>query len=143
MELLVVSMLMIIVMMITACFWKWFSPGVSDLIAKEHLMREARLTIQSLAYDFGNVSEISGGGQLFINNNIQYYRENDGDLNLYRRNISEGTDFAISDCVSDLSVTENPPGSNIWAIALEFKTRSYKNDRPFRCEMVFHWSPPD
>ncbi|MGA2914650.1 MAG: type II secretion system protein [Sedimentisphaerales bacterium] len=143
MELLVVSILMVVVMMITAQFWRWFSPGVADLIARERLMRESRIMMQSLAYDFGAASEISGGGQLFIDGNIRYYQEGNGDLNLYRQDISGGTDFAIADCVSDFSVEENPSGSNLWQITVQLEARAYKNNQPFRKEIVFHWSPPD
>jgi len=142
MELLVVSILMVVVMMITAQFWKWFSPCITDLIARERLLREARLTMQSLSYDFGNATEISGGNQLIINGNIYYYRESDDDPNLHRRDLSGATDFTISDCISDFSVEENPPGSNLWQITLEFSARSYNNDQPFSRELVFHWSPP-
>jgi prepilin-type N-terminal cleavage/methylation domain-containing protein len=141
-ELLVVSILMVVVMMITAQFWRWFSPCIADLIAREHLLREARLTMQSFAYDFGAASEISGGDQLLINSNIYYYRESSSDPNLYRRNYSEGTNFVIADCVSDFSVEENPPGSNLWEINMTLQARSYKNNQPFRRELIFHWSPP-
>lgn len=142
MELLVVSVLMIIVMMIVAQFWKWFSPCITDLIARERLLREGRLTMQNLSYDFGSATEISGGSQLIINGNIYYYRESPDDSNLYRRDVSEGTDFAIADCVSNFSVEENPEGSNLWQITLEFSARSYNNDQPFSRELVFRWSPP-
>lgn len=143
MELLIVSILMVIVVMIMNQFWRWFSPCVTDLIAREHLLRESRLTMQNFAYDFGAASEISGGDQLLINNNICYYRKNISDPNLYRRNDSEGTNFAISDCVSDFSVVENPPNSNLWEINVTFQARSYNRDQPFSRELVFHWSPPN
>ena len=142
-ELLIVSILMVIVMMITSQFWKWFSPCLADLIAREHLLREARLVTQSFAYDFGSATEITGGDQLVINGNIYYYRQNSSDPNLYRRNISGSSEFVIADCISDFSVVENPAGSNIWDITLQFEARSYKNSQPFSRELVFHWSPPN
>lgn len=53
-ELLVVSILMIIVLLITSQFWIWFSPSVVEMIAREHILREARMAIQNLAADFGS-----------------------------------------------------------------------------------------
>lgn len=146
-ELVVVSILMVIVIMITNQFWRWFSPGVADLIAREHILRESRLLTGSLACDFGSAdlsTEISGGDQLVVNG-IRYYRESDSDKNLYRQDISVtgGPDFVIADCVADFWVQENPPNTNQWQITVLFEGQSYKKTLPFRKEVVFHWSPPD
>lgn len=142
MELLVVSILMTIVMMITAQFWKWFSPCVSDLIARGHLLREARLTMQSLAYDFGNATSITGGSQLVVNGKIRYYRESEDNPNLYRRDIPAGREFTIADCVSDFSVREYPLYSHLWEITVEFQARSFNNSQPFTKEYTYHWRSP-
>jgi len=143
-ELQVVSILMIIVTLITAQFWQWFSPCVAEITAREHILFEARIAMQNFACDFGSASVISfAGGTLGIDKNgdgdsdIYYFRGSVDDPNaLQRRAGLAGPVLTVADCVSSFAVEEYPPNSNIWQITLEFGSHGAVR------KMIFRWNEP-
>ncbi len=147
-ELMVVSILMTIVVLITAQFWRWFSPNVSFMIARGHILREARVAMENLAADFGSAvgaSSVSGSGLLICKdsgdypNGIADWTAPDVMVDysivnntLQRNDLSTGSVFTIADCISNITVEQVSP--TLLSITLEFSKGGA--DR----ELVFLWS---
>jgi type II secretory pathway pseudopilin PulG len=150
MELLVVSILMIIVVLITSQFWMWFSPSVTEMIAREHILREARMAMQNLAADFGSAV----GAAPIGNNRLVLCRDGgdfpDGEPNwaapdvlvdyflegntLQRSDLSTGAEFTVADGISNLTVEQVSPTLLRITLALECRT--------VERQLVFMWSAP-
>ncbi len=148
MELLVVSMIMVMVMMITTQFWAWFSPSITDIIARERILRESHLAMQFFAHDFGSAVRVDAdsNGTGFIvtrkdvnDANVEVHYSFENDTKTIIRRMSSGEEFTIADGISSFTVvTENP-----LTISLELEHRGYyAHSDPIRRELVFHWSPP-
>jgi len=149
-ELMVVSILMTIVVLITAQFWRWFSPNVSFMISRGHILREARVAMENLAADFGSAVGASAVGEngLLICKDSGDYPNGIADWtapdvmvdysivnnSLQRNDLSTGSVFTIADCISDLTVEQVSP--TLLRITLEFAQAGA--DR----ELVFLWSTP-
>jgi prepilin-type N-terminal cleavage/methylation domain-containing protein len=147
-ELLVVSILVVMLMLITTQFWTWFSPSIAEMVAREHLLREARIAMQSLAADFGSVV-----GVTLIGTDRIILCKDSGDLpngladwaapdilvdyafvdNTLRRSDSAGADFTVADCVSNFTADPGPP----LTITLEFQGKGDSRS------LVFMWSEPN
>jgi prepilin-type N-terminal cleavage/methylation domain-containing protein len=149
-ELLVVSILMTIVVLITSQFWRWFSPNVSFMISRGHILREAQVAKENLAADFGSAVGVSGVGEngLLICKDAGDYPNGIADWtapdvmvnyslvenSLQRNDLSTGSVFTIADCISNLTVEQISP--TIMRITLEFAQGGA--DR----ELVLLWSSP-
>jgi uncharacterized membrane protein len=145
-ELLVVSILMTIVFMIIAQFWKWFSPSLNDMIGRWHLLCESKLTTQILAQDFGSTVAVTVG-----ENEISLCRDTGNPPNgfadgsdiwvdyylsgnkLMRRDIDAGADFAVADGVTGFTVESIPP---VFRITLNLQSSTASR------QLVFLWSTP-
>ena len=124
-ELLVVSILMTIVVLITSQFWRWFSPNVSFMIARGHILREAQVAKENLAADFGSAVGVSSVGEngLLICKDSGDYPNGIADWtapdvmvdyslvenSLQRNDLSTGSVFTIADCISNLTVEQLSP----------------------------------
>jgi prepilin-type N-terminal cleavage/methylation domain-containing protein len=149
-ELLVVSILMVIVVLITAQFWMWFSPSLNEMIGRWHLLREGRLITQNFAADFGSTVGATPVGEDRIvlckdsgpNPNgtadwaapdvlVDYYFSGG---KLQRNDISTGADFAVADNVSAFTVEQISPTSIRISLDLQCSTASR--------QLVFYWNKP-
>jgi type II secretory pathway pseudopilin PulG len=147
-ELLVVSILMTIVFMIIAQFWKWFSPSLNDMIGRWHLLRESKLATQILAQDFGSTvgAMIVGENELALckdtgnppngvadwstDTRVDYYLSGD---KLMRSELDAGANFAIADGVSGFTVESVPP---VIRITLDLQSSTASR------QLVFYWNMP-
>ncbi|MBN1787228.1 MAG: type II secretion system protein [Sedimentisphaerales bacterium] len=149
-ELMVVSLLMFIVVMLTNQFWTWFTPSVTDIIARAHTLREARMAMRSLADDFGAAVGAAplGGNRLILCKDggdfpngladwsapdvlVDYYIV---DSSLYRNNVSAGTGFAVADGVTGFTVEQISP--TLIRITLDLAVRDFSR------QLTFMWSQP-
>jgi type II secretory pathway pseudopilin PulG len=147
MELLVVSILMVIVMLITSQFWMWFSPSVTEMIAREHILREAKMAAQNLAADFGSAvgaapfgsdglvlckdgGDFPSGDANWAPPDVLVYYSLVG--NTLQRSDSTGAEFTVADSVSNFTVGEGPP----LRITLELQCQDVAR------QLVFMWSAP-
>ena len=147
-ELQVVAILMVIVMLIITQFWKWFLPSVTEMIAREHILCEARIAMQNLAADFG-----SAVGVTPIGNNRLVLCKDGGDFpngladwappdvlvdysivnnTLQRSNLSTGAEFTVADGILGFTIEEGPP----LRITLELQRQDATR------QLVFMWSAP-
>jgi type II secretory pathway pseudopilin PulG len=148
-ELLVVSILTIIVGLITAQFWMWFSPSLNDLVGRWHLLREGRTATLILASDFGSAVGATPVGENRIilckdagdnPNGIADWAAPDVLVDYYLtggtlvRNDSSGGEFAVADGVSGFTVESIPPSS----IKMTLDLRSSTAAR----QLVFYWNIP-
>jgi type II secretory pathway pseudopilin PulG len=149
-ELLVVSILMAMVVMITTQFWTWFSPSITDIIARGHTLREARMAMQNLADDFGAAVGAApvGSDRLVLCKDggdfpngaadwaapdvlVDYFI---ADNSLYRSDLSAGVEFVVADSVSDFTVEQISP--TLVRITLQWVCRDSER------QLVFMWSQP-
>ncbi len=149
-ELLIVALLMVMVTMIIAQFWRWILPSITDLNARWHILRENRLALQNLASDFGSTV-----GIVPVNSEQLMLCQDGGDFpngladwsapdrlvdyslvntKLIRSDISSGMEVTVADCVSGFEVELVSP--TLLRISLELS--SYNVTR----QMVFFWSQP-
>lgn len=149
-ELLIVALLMVMVTMIIAQFWRWILPSITDLNARWHILRENRVAMQNLASDFGSTVGIVlvGSEQLVLcqdggdfPNGLADWYEPDRLVDysfvnnkLVRNDISSGMEVTVADCVSGFEVEQVSP--TLLRISLELS--SYNVTR----QMVFFWSQP-
>ncbi len=149
-ELLIVAILMVMVTMIIAQFWRWILPSITDLNARWHILRENRVTMQNLASDFGPTVGILpvSSEQLILcqdggdfPNGLADWSEPDRMVDyslvnskLVRSDISSGMEVTVANCVSGFEVEQLSP--TLLRISLELS--SYNITR----QMVFFWSQP-
>jgi hypothetical protein len=141
---------MVIVVMITAQFWKWFSPSVVNMVARGHILREARMAMQNLAADFGAAvgAAPAGSDRLVLckdggdfPNGVADWAAPDAlvdyfvtDGSLYRSDLSAGVEFVVADSVSDFTVEQISP--TLVRITLQLVCRGFER------QLVFMWSQP-
>jgi prepilin-type N-terminal cleavage/methylation domain-containing protein len=149
-ELLVVSILMVIVVLITAQFWMWFSPSLDEMVGRLHLLREGRIITQNFAADFGSTVGATPVGEDRIvlckdggpnpdgiasfaapDVLVDYYLSGS---KLLRNDISTGADFAVADNVSAFTVEEISPTVIRISLDLQCSTASR--------QMIFYWDKP-
>ncbi len=149
-ELLVVSILMVIVMMIITQFCRWILPSISEMSARWQVLRENRIAIQNLAFDFGSaVGILPVGTDRFVicqdsgdfPNGLADWAEPDILVDyslvsntLVRNDLSTGMEAAVADCISGFEVEQVSP--TLVMITVESSCNSIAR------EMVFFWSLP-
>ncbi len=149
-ELLIVALLMVMVTMIIAQFWRWILPSITDLNARWHILRENRLAMQNLAFDFGStVGIVPVSSEQFMlcqdggdyPNGLPDWSAPDKlvdyslvNTKLVRSDIASGMEVTVANCVSGFEVEQVSP--TLLRISLELS--SYNVTR----QMVFFWSQP-
>lgn len=149
-ELLLVAILMVIVMMIVAQFWKIVSPGIMDMAARWHVLRESRIARQSFASDFGSAVGVVpvGSDRLVVCRDAGEFPNGVADWaapdelvdysfsnnTLLRSSSSTGAEFTVADGVSGFTVEQTSP--TLIKITLELACRNAA------CQTVFFWSEP-
>ncbi len=144
-ELLVVSILMVIVMMIITQFWRWVLPSITDMSARWQVLRENRITMQNLAFDFG-----SAVGFVLVGTDRIMICQDRGDFpngladwadpdiivdyslvnnKLMRSDLSTGMEVTVADYISNFEVEQLSP--TLVRITLELSCRNIVREMVF------------
>ena len=144
-ELLVVSVLMVIVMMIITQFCRWIVPSITDMSARWQVLRENRITMQNLAFDFGSAVGfiLVGADRLVICQDSGDYPNGladwaDPDIivdysfvnnKLQRSDLSTGMEATVAGCISNFEVEQISP--TLVRITLELSCRNVVREMIF------------